>query len=58
MVMKCVPPPRAWDLRPELLIFVLAQGWVETHVGFSKDEPTEIPEIPTEEEAAQASKKG
>ncbi|ELR19221.1 Autophagyrelated protein 3, putative [Acanthamoeba castellanii str. Neff] len=33
------------------------EGWVETHVGFAKDEPTEIPEIPTEEEAAQASKK-
>jgi hypothetical protein len=31
---------------------------VETHVGFGKDEPTEIPEIPTEEEeeAAQTTK--
>jgi hypothetical protein len=27
---------------------------VETHVGFGKDEPTEIPEIPTEEEEEEA----
>jgi hypothetical protein len=30
------------------------EGWVETHVGFGKDEPTEIPEIPTEEEEEEA----